>query len=157
MRFTPRRSVAIISLLLSTFLFFVGAPLYTLISLWTENWSADRIHSAELNSTYALTHPPLIPKIIHQTWRNETIPPAWRAAQESCQRLHGDWEYMLWTDDKSADFIASEYPWMRETWESYEFNIERADAIRYFVLAHYGGVYLDFDKVCSFPRCVHLN
>ena len=41
----------------------------------------------------------------------------------------------------------SRYPWFLETWDAYPFNIERADAIRYFVLAHYGGVYIDLDDV----------
>ncbi len=39
------------------------------------------------------------------------------------------------------------YPWFLDTWDAYPFDIERADAIRYFALAHYGGVYLDLDDV----------
>lgn len=36
-----------------------------------------------------------------------------------------------------------------ETWDNYPFPIERADAIRYFVLYHYGGIYLDADTWCN--------
>ena len=39
------------------------------------------------------------------------------------------------------------YEWFLETWDAYPYNIERADAIRYFVLHHYGGIYLDLDDV----------
>lgn len=46
---------------------------------------------------------PLIPKIIHQTYRNTTIPAAWRAGQRKLRDLHEDYEYMvptqlLWRD-----------------------------------------------------------
>lgn len=55
---------------------------------------------------------------------------------------------MLWTDADSRDFIAREYPWFLDTFDAYIYPIERADAIRYFVLYHYGGVYLDLDVGC---------
>jgi inositol phosphorylceramide mannosyltransferase catalytic subunit len=36
-----------------------------------------------------------IPKIIHQTWKNETIPEAWSIAQYSCRDLHPDYKYIV--------------------------------------------------------------
>jgi len=56
---------------------------------------------------------------------------------------------MLWTDAKSREFIATEYPWFIETFDNYPFPIQRADAIRYFILAHYGGTYMDLDDGCN--------
>jgi mannosyltransferase OCH1-like enzyme len=53
----------------------------------------------------------------------------------------------LWTDELSMEFIAREYPWFLETFQNYPYPIQRADAIRYFVLAHYGGIYIDLDDV----------
>lgn len=55
----------------------------------------------------------------------------------------------LWTDEKSREFIRAEYPWFLETFDNYPFPIERADAIRYFVLAYYGGIYIDLDDGCN--------
>lgn len=55
---------------------------------------------------------------------------------------------MLWTDAGSRDFIAQEYPWFLDTFDSYPYPIQRADAIRYFVLHHFGGVYIDLDIGC---------
>lgn len=60
-------------------------------------------------------------------------------------------KYMLWTDDSSREFIASYYPWFLETFDEYEYNIQRADAIRYFVLYHFGGIYFDLDIGCNRP------
>ena len=53
----------------------------------------------------------------------------------------------MWTDAKSRELIATEYPWFLNTFDNYTHPIQRADAIRYFVLAHYGGVYIDLDDV----------
>lgn len=58
---------------------------------------------------------------------------------------------MLWTDSSSRDFLAEYYPWFYDTFNSYTYPIQRADAIRYFVLHHYGGVYLDLDVGCLRP------
>jgi hypothetical protein len=58
---------------------------------------------------------------------------------------------MLWTDAKSREFIATEYPWFLDTYDDYKYPIQRADAIRYFILHHFGGVYLDLDVGCQRP------
>jgi mannosyltransferase OCH1-like enzyme len=41
------------------------------------------------------------------------------------------------------------YLWFLETFDSYPYPIQRADAIRYFVLHHFGGIYIDLDDVCT--------
>ncbi len=55
----------------------------------------------------------------------------------------------MWTDASSRDFIATEYPWFLPTFDAYPYPIQRADAIRYFVLAFYGGIYIDLDDGCN--------
>jgi len=124
----------------------------TLISLLFQSGAADAIHRAEIpapGSDMIENRTQLIPKIIHQTYINESIPERWQAGQQSCIDLHGDYEYILWTDAKSRDFIATEYPWALANFDSYNFPIQRADAIRYFILAHYGGIYIDLDDGCN--------
>ena len=83
---------------------------------------------AIINATEA--GPALIPKIIHQTWKDEHIPPEWQAAQQSCRDLHPGFEYMLWTDESSRAFIADKFPELLATWDSYPYVIQRADVIR---------------------------
>ncbi|PGH03134.1 hypothetical protein AJ80_08729 [Polytolypa hystricis UAMH7299] len=131
---------------------FLVHSVFTLLTLLFEDASADAISNLELpapNSSSIIGMDQHIPKIIHQTYKNESIPAIWQGAQQSCIDLHPDYEYKLWTDDKSRDFIAKEYPWFLNTFENYEFPIQRADAIRYFVLAHYGGTYVDLDDGCN--------
>jgi len=36
-----------------------------------------------------------IPKIIHQTWKNETVPELWAVAQYTCRDIHPDYEYIV--------------------------------------------------------------
>lgn len=36
-----------------------------------------------------------------------------------------------------------------DIWDNYAFPIQRADSLRYFVLYHYGGIYLDMDTWCN--------
>lgn len=72
--------------------------LFTLITLLFEDCSADAIRSVDIpapNSQLIDSRPQLIPKIIHQTWQNETVPEKWQKAQQSCLDLHGDYEYKV--------------------------------------------------------------
>ncbi|TFK55991.1 hypothetical protein OE88DRAFT_1673087 [Heliocybe sulcata] len=90
-----------------------------------------------------------IPRILHQTWRSQTLPDKWKDISQNCRDMMPDYEYVLWTDASSREFIAEHYPWFLDTFDNYEYPIQRADAIRYFVLYHFGGVYLDLDIGCT--------
>lgn len=93
--------------------------------------------------------PQLIPKIIHQTYKTKEIPEHWKEGRQKCLDLHPEYEYILWTDEMAEEFIRKEYPWFLETFQGYRYPIERADAIRYFILSHYGGLYIDLDDGCE--------
>jgi mannosyltransferase OCH1-like enzyme len=85
----------IVNLLIITFLV---RSVSTLLSLLLEDAQADAIHRAELpspNSSLIEQRPQIIPKIIHQTYKNESIPEVWQEAQKSCIDLHPDYEYMV--------------------------------------------------------------
>ncbi|KAF8974460.1 hypothetical protein BDZ97DRAFT_1773692 [Flammula alnicola] len=92
-----------------------------------------------------------VPRILHQTWKSETLPPRWRGISQACRDMMPDYEYKLWTDAGSREFIAKHYSWFLDTFDHYVYPIQRADAIRYFVLYHYGGIYIDLDIGCLKP------
>ncbi|KAJ9301365.1 CAZyme family GT32 [Paecilomyces variotii] len=147
-----RRGVVIFILVNVLIITFLVRSVFTLLSLLVEDAAADAIHRSDIpspNSSLIETRPQIIPKIIHQTYKNESIPLHWQEAQQSCIDLHPDYEYILWTNEKARDFIAAEYPWFLDTFDGYEYPIQRADSIRYFVLAHYGGTYIDLDDGCN--------
>jgi len=90
-----------------------------------------------------------IERVIHQTYKSEALlhedHPEWAATPKLWQSTHPAWKYMFWSDQGSRDFIAKEFAWFLPVYDSYRQPIQRADAIRYFVLYHYGGLYVDMD------------
>jgi inositol phosphorylceramide mannosyltransferase catalytic subunit len=71
-----------------------------LIGLLFENGYPDVIDPVHLLDTPgAIEHSekqtPLIPKIIHQTYKNTSVPEAWGVSQKACKKLHPEFEYMV--------------------------------------------------------------
>jgi mannosyltransferase OCH1-like enzyme len=52
---------------------------------------------------------------------------------------------MFWTDASALTFISTHYPQHLNLFKGYKYGIQRADVLRYFLLHHYGGIYLDLD------------
>ena len=93
-----RRGLAIFLIINALIIVFLVRSVFTLLTLLVEDGSADAIHSAEIpppNSPRINDLPQLIPKIIHQTYVNDTVPERWREAQKSCVDLHEDYEYKV--------------------------------------------------------------
>ncbi|CCF55556.1 hypothetical protein KAFR_0A01170 [Kazachstania africana CBS 2517] len=136
---------------------------FDLLTLIIDDTMDDAFLPSELNnvaSNFSTTSPgpsgtdnsindTMIPKIIHQTYKTNDIPEHWKEGQRKCIELHSDYEYILWTDEMALNFIEREYPWFLDTFKNYQYPIQRADAIRYFVLLTYGGVYIDLDDGCE--------
>jgi mannosyltransferase OCH1-like enzyme len=93
----------------------------------------------------ALAQPVGFPKIIHQTWKNNIVPPHWQSSQDMWKKYHPDWQYILWTDDMNRNFIRDNFPMLLSTFDNFPYNIQRADMIRYAILYKFGGVYCDLD------------
>ncbi|KPM43233.1 hypothetical protein AK830_g3351 [Neonectria ditissima] len=94
-----------------------------------------------------------IPRIVHQTYSNSQVPKKWQAASKSCKNVHeeGNWTHVLWTDQTARKFIEESYPWFLKTYDGYPYEIQRVDAVRYFIIYHFGGFYLDLDIGCLKP------
>ena len=86
-----------------------------------------------------------IPMIIHQTWKDTQIPRKFEKWIKTWIRNQPDWQYILWTDESARQLIADKYPDFLPVYDGYTENIRRADALRYFILYEYGGVYADMD------------
>jgi glycosyltransferase involved in cell wall biosynthesis len=93
----------------------------------------------------------MIPRIIHQTWKTTEVPGHLSFFQRTWAAHHPGWEYRFWTDADCRDFIASQYPHFLPIYDGYADPICRVDAIRYFLLRHFGGVYADLDFECLRP------
>lgn len=92
-----------------------------------------------------------ISKIIHQTWKENHLPPHLEILAETWRDAHPDWEYKLWTDQMNRDFIHDNYPDFLDKYDKYPREIQRIDAFRYFLLLKEGGLYVDLDFECIVP------
>ncbi|KAF7593843.1 hypothetical protein BBP40_010778 [Aspergillus hancockii] len=97
------------------------------------------------------TSPTSIPRTIHRTYKTKAIPPEWKGTYESCSVLNPTYKQYFWTDESARQFIETHFDWFLPTYDAYPYNIQRADAIRYFLLWYYGGVYIDMDIACRRP------
>jgi hypothetical protein len=95
---TMRRGVTIFVLVTVVVLGFAVHSVWTLLGLLVATGREDAILRGELpapNSGTINQRPQLIPKIIHQTYINESIPAHWKEPQQSCLNLHPDYEYKV--------------------------------------------------------------
>lgn len=83
---------------------------------------------------------PVVPKIIHQQWKNQTVPAKFKQWQKKWQEIfpEPEYKYMLWTDATGKKLIEEHYPFFLKTYNEYPFGIQRADSMRYFILHKYG-------------------
>jgi mannosyltransferase OCH1-like enzyme len=98
--------------------------------------------------------PKLAPKILHQLILREarnTSFAKYESAHRSCLSVHPDWEHTLWTDDNATSFVSTNHPGVLPHYENYAQTIQRTNVLRYLLLHHYGGVYLDLDITCRVP------
>lgn len=95
----------------------------------------------------------MIPKIIHQIWSDKykPLPEHLRILGETWKEHHPDWEYILWDERGMNDFIQINYPQYVEIWNSFPYDIQRWDSVRYLILNKMGGMYIDFDYEAIAP------
>jgi mannosyltransferase OCH1-like enzyme len=86
-----------------------------------------------------------IPRIIHQTWKDDAPPARLAGFQAAWRRLHPDWTYRFWTDATARAFVAEHFPAFLAVYDGYRAPIMRVDAARYLWMAHFGGVFVDLD------------
>jgi mannosyltransferase OCH1-like enzyme len=89
-----------------------------------------------------------IPRILHQTWKDSNVPGDFERMSMSWREKHADWKYVFWTDEMNRNFIKEHFFYFLPRYDNYRTNIERVDAVRYFVLYKYGGCYIDMDFEC---------
>ncbi len=94
----------------------------------------------------------MIPARIFQTWKSKTEFPANFAQWSATFKQHNPaFEHELWDDADNRNFIRTRFPWFLPTYDAYPAEIYRADAVRYFYLYCFGGIYADMDVECLKP------
>lgn len=98
-----------------------------------------------------------IPRIIHQVYKTNQVPDRWQPAHQLVREQNADYEIRLWSDSEALAFLRQHYPDFVPVYVTYPYDIQRADAIRYFLIYHFGGVYMDLDIGCNVPVSRVLN
>ncbi len=93
----------------------------------------------------------VIPRLIHQTWRDRAPPAEMARLQRTWLELNPRWHHRLWTDADVRRLIERCAPWFLSAYDAYPEPIMRVDAFRYFLMFHVGGVYVDLDFECLRP------
>ena len=92
--------------------------------------------------------PQPFPRRIFQTWKNHSPPPNMNYWSRTWTTHNPSYTHDLWDDAQNRQFVAEHYTWFLPTYDSYDREIKRADAIRYMYLHKYGGIYADMDFEC---------
>lgn len=97
-----------------------------------------------------------IPPIIHQKWNDEHVPKVFQMLSQTWREMLPDWEYHLWTDETTREFVRTNFPDFLMRYDAYPKDIQRTDAVRYLILKTHGGLYVDMDFECLKPEFVTL-
>ena len=93
----------------------------------------------------------MIPKIIHQTWKDEHLPAHLNTFRNSWLDHHPGWTHRLWTDQDLRALVKEHYRWFLSVYDAYDEPIKKVDAARYFIMHQVGGLYVDLDFECLSP------
>jgi mannosyltransferase OCH1-like enzyme len=103
----------------------------------------------------------MIPKIIHQTWKDKTLPPIiYKLLSENISFLKSNgYEYMFWTDDMILKLISEEYPNFYNIYKLARTGVQKGDMARIILVYHYGGIYIDLDVLVlrDFKEIIDMN
>jgi len=106
------------------------------------SWARAPTRSPEEPGPGSLTS--VIPRLIHQIWVGPApLPTEFERFVDSWRRHHVRWEHHLWTEDRLPTDLRH-----TEALERIRHPAERADLLRFELLARHGGVYVDTDFEC---------
>ena len=103
----------------------------------------------------------MIPKIIHQTWRDKNLPPIiYKLVSENIRFFKSNgYEFMFWTDEMILKLIADEYPNFYNIYKMARTGVQKGDIARILLVYHYGGIYIDLDVLVlrDFSEILDMN
>ena len=87
----------------------------------------------------------MIPKIIHQTYKDNKLPELYKKCQDQIKSICSDFEYRFYSDEDIDSFMLNNYPEYYIQFMNLPRKIMQLDMFRYFLIYEYGGWYLDMD------------
>lgn len=92
---------------------------------------------------------PKIPKIIHHVCDYpNSIPTNLRKLADTWKQYHPEWEQRFWDRQQMEEFVHTVCPDFEPYYRAFPHDVQRWDAVRYLILYHIGGMYVDLDYEC---------
>ena len=90
----------------------------------------------------------MIPKIIHQIWIGDKPEPVkWtNTIKKNYINKFPDYQYKLW-NESNIEPLFEDFPYIKIIYDIEETWNGKSDLLRYLILYHYGGIYIDADSV----------
>lgn len=93
-----------------------------------------------------------IPRIIHHVCDYpDGVPENLLALAATWKQHHPNWEQRFWDREKMNEFVHTVCPDFEACYRAFPLNVQRWDVIRYLILYHIGGMYVDLDYECFRP------
>ena len=95
----------------------------------------------------------MIPKKIHQiyfNWQNKDVSEIelFSNSIKIAKKVNPDFEHKLWTEDECSSLVKNHYPQYDKFYHNFRYEIQKIDFIRFCILHHEGGFYMDLDMHC---------
>ena len=104
-----------------------------------ESGVARRLYPKDLMRRPLATDLTSMPKLLHQSWVNDTMPAKFEEWSNSCRMANPDWEWILWTDEDNRKLVEKYAPWFMSTYDFLRSEIYRADTARNIYMHVFGG------------------
>ncbi len=93
-----------------------------------------------------------VPSTLFQTWKTrDGLPTEFARCRQSFLDVCQGFATPLWDDHDNRRFVEQHFGWFMPLYTAYPQEIYRADAVRYFFLYAFGGIYADLDVYCLEP------
>lgn len=96
-----------------------------------------------------------IPRVIHQIWfdfsdsgKGRDMGKHNKNLVKRAKSLNPDYKFVLWDEEKADNFMKKHYISYWLFYLCLEPVIQRVDYLRFFLLYHFGGIYMDIDYYC---------
>ena len=93
------------------------------------------------------------PKLMHFCFLgyDGPLPKKWLDNFNKWTKLNPEYKFKLWNKQDCLDLLKTKHNYFLKHYNKYEYNIQRADSIRYFILYEFGGIYCDLDIEPIYP------
>lgn len=135
----------------------LGETVHTYINFHKVKSEFDIAFKYHVDTMPANASDTLVPKFLHHIWLQENGDGRlenYAESRSTCTAVHKSedgWQHWLWTEDIATEWVHTQYPQLYQNYTSYAQTIQRSNILRYLVLHHYGGIYLDLDLTCRQP------